>query len=112
MIKEAEKLAKYEGQEELFEGRNSYSKTDTDATFMRMKDDRLRPAYNIQVSTENQFITNYSTSQNASDTVALNILKRSNSVVMSISQRTIWVILHMAVKRTMASWRNIASTII
>jgi transposase len=67
--KEADKLSKYEGQEDLLDGRNSYSKTDTDATFMRMKDDRLRPAYNVQISTENQFITNYSTSQNASDTV-------------------------------------------
>lgn len=67
--KEADKLSKYEDQEDLLDGRNSYSKTDTDATFMRMKDDRLRPAYNVQVSTENQFITNYSTSQNASDTV-------------------------------------------
>ena len=67
--KEADKLAKYEGQEDLLNGRNSYSKTDTDATFMRLKDDRLRAAYNAQVSTENQFITNYSISQNASDTV-------------------------------------------
>ena len=69
--KEADKLSKYEGQEDLLDGRNSYSKTDTDATFMRLKDDRLRPAYNVQVSTENQFITNYSISQNASDTVTL-----------------------------------------
>jgi len=67
--KEADKLAKYEGQEDLLNGRNSYSKTDTDATFMRMKDDRLCAAYNAQISTENQFITNYSISQNASDTV-------------------------------------------
>lgn len=67
--KEAVKLAKYEAQEDLLDGRNSYAKTDTDATFMRMKDDRLRAAYNIQVSTENQFIANYSISQNASDSV-------------------------------------------
>ena len=67
--KEAVKLSKYEEQEELLDGRNSYSKTDTDATFMRLKDDRLRPAYNAQISTENLFITNYSISQNASDTV-------------------------------------------
>ena len=66
---EADKLTKYEGQETLFNGRNSYSKTDTDATFMRLKDDRLRAAYNAQISTENQFVTNYSISQNASDTV-------------------------------------------
>lgn len=68
--KESEKLSKYEKQEELLDGRNSYSKTDSDATFMRMKDDRLRPGYNAQFSTENQFITNYSISQNASDTVS------------------------------------------
>lgn len=67
---EAEKLEKYEQQEKILDGRNSYSKTDTDATFMRMKDDRLRAAYNAQLSTENQFITNYSVSQNASDTTA------------------------------------------
>jgi len=67
--KEADKLAQYEGQEDLLSGRNSYSKTDTDATFMRMKDNRLRAGYNAQISTENQYITNYSISQNASDTV-------------------------------------------
>jgi len=65
--KEAEKLAKYEDQETKLAGRNSYSKTDTDATFMRMKDDRLRAAYNVQLSTSNRFIVNYSVSQNASD---------------------------------------------
>jgi len=67
--KEADKLSHYESQEDLLDGRNSYSKTDTDATFMRMKNDSLRPAYNTQISTENQFVTNYSVSQNASDTV-------------------------------------------
>ena len=68
--KESEKLSKYEEQEELLDGRNSYSKTDPDATFMRLKDERLRAAYNAQISTENQFVTNYSVSQNASDTVS------------------------------------------
>lgn len=67
LIKESEKLIKYENQEELLEGRNSYSKTDTDATFMRMKDESLLPAYNVMISTENQFILNYSIHQNASD---------------------------------------------
>ena len=42
--------------------RNSYSKTDKDATFMRMKDDhmmngQLKPAYNLQFGVENYFIT-------------------------------------------------------
>ena len=43
------------------DNRNSYSKTDTDATFIRMKEDymkngQLKPAYNIQISTQNQSI--------------------------------------------------------
>ena len=41
--------------------RNSYSKTDLEATFMRMKDDhmmngQLKPAYNVQIAVENYFI--------------------------------------------------------
>ena len=49
---------KYEGYQETFEGRNSFSKTDTDATFMRMKEDhmksgQLKAAYNLQIATEN-----------------------------------------------------------
>ena len=41
--------------------RNSYSKTDLEATFMRMKEDHMRngqlkPAYNVQIAVENYFI--------------------------------------------------------
>lgn len=68
--KETEKLAGYEEQEALLGGRNSYSKTDHDATFMKTKDGQLKPNYNIQISTENQFVTNYSVSQNASDSAS------------------------------------------
>lgn len=70
------RLAKYEGQLETLGKRNSYSKTDKDATFMRMKEDhmkngQLKPAYNAQISTENQFITNYSLHQRPGDTGTL-----------------------------------------
>lgn len=58
---------KYEDQEKALSGRNSYSKTDNDATFMRMKDGTLLPAYNVMLSTENQFVVNYSLHQNPSD---------------------------------------------
>lgn len=67
-------LDKYEKQEAIIgEGRSSYSKTDTDATFMRMKDDhmmngQLKAAYNVQVSSNNQFVTNYTLHQSATDT--------------------------------------------
>ena len=42
--------------------RNSYSKTDNDATFMRMKEDamkngQLKPAYNIQHGVDAEYIT-------------------------------------------------------
>ncbi|MFC3198153.1 transposase [Parapedobacter deserti] len=61
---------------ETLGGRNSYSKTDTDATFMRLKDDhmqhgQLKPAYNTQISTEEQLITHYSIHQTAGDTTTL-----------------------------------------
>lgn len=66
--KEKEKQSKYQEQKEILGERNSYSKTDTDATMMRMKNtDELRPGYNAQVSTENVFVTNFSISQNAAD---------------------------------------------
>ena len=36
------RLAKYEQQKACFGDRNSYSKTDPDATFMRMKEDHMK----------------------------------------------------------------------
>jgi transposase len=71
------KLKEYEQKlEDLGDNRNSFSKTDKDATFMRMKEDhmkngQLKPAYNIQISTENQFITNFVPYQNPTDTRTL-----------------------------------------
>lgn len=68
---EGEKLAKYEQQEQVLGQRNSYSKTDEDATMMRMKDERLLAAYNVQHTTAGQYIVNYTVGQNPSDSVAL-----------------------------------------
>jgi len=67
------KLKEYESHLQTMGQRNSYSKTDPDATFMRMKEDhmkngQLKPAYNIQLSTEANFITNYSVHQRPGDT--------------------------------------------
>ncbi len=52
---------------------NSYSKTDPDATFMRMKEDhmkngQLKPGYNVQIGTENQFVVGYRLHQRPTDT--------------------------------------------
>ena len=70
------KLAEYDEKEKILKGRNSYSKTDEDATFMRMKEDHMRngqlkPGYNVQASTEKQYIINYTLGQTTSDTVLL-----------------------------------------
>jgi transposase len=70
------KLKKYEEQEKILGGRNSYSKTDHDATFMRMKEDHLpnsqtKPGYNVQIGTENQFVLGFSIHDNPSDSVTL-----------------------------------------
>lgn len=70
------RLQKYEEQLEILGDRNSYSKTDPDATFMRMKEDhmkngQLKPAYNPQISTENQIVTNFSVHQRPGDTGTL-----------------------------------------
>lgn len=54
------KLEKYEQQEQTLAGRNSYARTDSDATVFRTKDGQLLPAYNLLVGTQRQFIVNYS----------------------------------------------------
>ena len=69
-------LEKYQQQEAILGERNSYSKTDTEATFMRMKEDhmlngQLKPGYNAQISTENQIIVHYTMHQNPTDTKTL-----------------------------------------
>jgi hypothetical protein len=66
------KLQEYEIKLEKLGNRNSYSKTDEDATFMRLKDDhmkngQLKPAYNLQIGTESQFITHFDFFSNPTD---------------------------------------------
>ena len=64
------------GYKECFEimgkDRNSYSKTDLEATFMRMKEDhmlngQLKPAYNVQIAVENYFIVHGYVSNDRTD---------------------------------------------
>lgn len=71
-----DKLDQYIEQEKLLGERNSFSKTDPEATFMRMKEDRLqsrelRPAYNVQISTNGQYVLLYSIHQNRTDSPTL-----------------------------------------
>lgn len=66
----------YNAHNQLFEGRNSYSKTDHDATFMHMKDDHMRngqlkPAYNVQIGVESEYITGVGVFQDRNDIATL-----------------------------------------
>lgn len=66
------RMKKYEEAEKIFAGRNSYSKTDHDATFMHMKEDhmkngQLKPGYNIQAATTNQYVVDFALYPNPTD---------------------------------------------
>lgn len=70
------RMKRYEGQLALFEGRSSFSKTDPDATFMRMKEDHMRngqlkAGYNVQIGTEGQFVVSYTLHRRAGDTACM-----------------------------------------
>ena len=74
--KHRDKLDEYDGRLEQIGERNSMSKSDPDATFMRMKEDAMnngqtKPGYNLQISAENQFITDYALFPNPTDTLTL-----------------------------------------
>ena len=71
-----DKLQEYDSHLDTLQERNSCSKTDRDATFMRMKEDAMRngqtkPGYNLQLATENQFITNFALFPNPTDTLTM-----------------------------------------
>lgn len=68
-----QKNIEYKAQVATAGKRNSYSKTDHDATFMRLKEDPMRngqtkPAYNLQIMTNSQFVLGYDLMQNPTDT--------------------------------------------
>ena len=66
------KLVEYHMHLKKMKNRNSYCKTDNDATFMRMKEDhmkngQLKPAYNVQVGTDAGYVVGIDISQERSD---------------------------------------------
>ncbi|MCW4001560.1 MAG: IS1182 family transposase [Candidatus Bathyarchaeota archaeon] len=68
--------ARYAGYNRTFRGRNSFSKTDPDATFMRMKEDhmkngQLKPGYNLQLGVEGEYIVGAHICSERSDELAL-----------------------------------------
>lgn len=71
-----EKQSNYDEYNKIFNGRNSFSKTDKDATFMHMKEDhmkngQLKPGYNIQIGVEGEYIVGVDVSSERSDQLTL-----------------------------------------
>ena len=70
---DAEKILKYSIYYKLAKGRNSFSKTDPDATFMHMKYDYynhtnvFKPGYNVQMGSSNGYIRHIYVSGDAND---------------------------------------------
>ena len=72
----ADKLGEYDEKLRIMGDRNSYSKTDHDATFMRMKEDvmnngQTKPGYNLQIGTEKQFILDFGLFQTPGDPLTM-----------------------------------------
>ena len=71
-----DKLKEYNQKIHKCGDRNSYSKTDPDATFMRMKEDhmlngQLKPAYNLQHGVDSEYVTWLDVTQRPTDTRTL-----------------------------------------
>lgn len=69
-------LKKYQEQEGILGERKSYSKTDKDATFMRMKEDhmmngQLKAGYNVEIATNSQLVVGYDIFQKPADATTL-----------------------------------------
>ena len=70
------RIEKYTRYQDTFNGRNSFSKTDPDATFMHMKEDHMRnaqlkPGYNVQFAVEGEYVTGVTVSSERSDQLTL-----------------------------------------
>jgi transposase len=71
-----EKKQKYIDYQRTFNGRNSFSKSDHDATFMHLKEDHMRnaqlkPAYNMQIAVNSEYIVGLDVSAERSDQLTL-----------------------------------------
>ena len=76
LVSMGDKRHRYLESLEIAGKRKSYSKTDTDATFMRMKEDymnngQLKPGYNVQIAVESEYIVGVGLFHNPTDTTTL-----------------------------------------
>ena len=90
-----DKLIEYDNHLDTLGERNSYSKTDPGATFMRMKEDAMKngqtkPGYNLQIGTENQFITDFRLFPNPTDTLTLIPFSTLSSTAITVYRISVW----------------------
>ncbi|MBO4374977.1 MAG: IS1182 family transposase [Lachnospiraceae bacterium] len=88
------KLKEYKEKLRICGKRNSYAKTDTDATFMRMKEDamlngQLKPAYNLQHGVDSEYVTWLGIYPNPNDTMTLIPFLKEMEQYMSFKYRNI-----------------------
>lgn len=80
-----ERKENYQLKKEILNGRNSFSKTDSDAIAMMMKDKlTIKPAYNEGIAVENGFVLNYIIDDNCSDSVSF--IPLMNGVIENIEK--------------------------
>ena len=88
-----ERFEKYTNYLEILGERNSFSKTDKDTTFMRMKEDymcngQLKPGYNLQIGVISEYIASYEIFHNPSDSKTLipflEKIKSQNIEIMNV----------------------------
>ena len=105
----------YEQSLEIMGGRNSCSKTDPDATFMRMKEDHMRngqlkPGYNIQIAVNSEYITGSEVFSDRTDYKTLskfmNVLSRKHRKSMQNLLRR----LDMRAFKTICTWKSAGFT--
>ena len=90
-----DKKTEYVSYLEKFGSRNSFSKTDEDATFMHMKEDymhngQLKPGYNVQIGVESEYIVGLGVFSNRNDVGTLiPFLQRIKSHTKRLFERII-----------------------
>lgn len=107
----ADKLGEYDEKLRILGDRNSYSKTDPDATFMRMKEDAMnngqtKPGYNLQIGTENQFILDFGLFQTPGDTFTMIPFISLSTTVTTDCRIPEWRTRDTVRKRTTGSWKR------
>lgn len=106
-----EKLKEYTKKIYNCGNRNSYSKTDIDATFMRMKEDamkngQLKPAYNLQHGVDSEYISWLTIGSQPTDTTTLIPFLQDMEKYLRLNIRILLLTLDMKAKRITFIWRK------